>query len=35
MIVIGVVPCALPGAQLAANYNMPATTVAQFLGRAP
>jgi hypothetical protein len=24
-----------PGAQLAANYNMPAATVAQFLGRAP
>jgi len=24
-----------PGAQLAANYNMPAASVAQFLGRAP
>jgi len=24
-----------PGAQLAANYNMPAATVATFLGRAP
>ena len=24
-----------PGAQLAANYNVPAATIAQFLGRAP